>query len=113
MQDKVSQTLPKQQAKYKRYFDKMSCTLIAFTIGQQVYVKLHPLALIAENIKTSVIYNMLPARSTELFKVMDLRSHIIKIDKDGIPKTISFESATPVPTKAYVTTRISLNPNSF
>lgn len=108
MQDRVLLTLPKHQAKYKRYIDKNICTLPTFTIRQQVYSDWYPLGLF-EKQKSSTQYNKLKAHMTGLLTIMDVKSHFITIGKHGIPNTIFICRTTLVPANAYVMTRITHN----
>lgn len=67
-----------------------------------------PPALIAEDKKTSMrCSNLLSLRIGEI-AVMDVKSHIIAIDKDIIQDIISLDRDTPVPTKTALMTRITL-----
>lgn len=43
---------------------------------------------------------------------MNVKSNVITIDEDRTPSTISIDRATPVPTKAHMTTSITPNVNS-
>lgn len=47
MQDKVSHTFPKQNAKYQMYLDKKGSTLPTPTLRPQAYMKRSPFSLIA------------------------------------------------------------------
>lgn len=52
-------------------------------------------------------YNKLLSRKIGLFKVMDVKSDVIKIDIDGIPNSISIHRAKSMPTMTHVTTRVT------
>lgn len=107
MRDKASNYLRKQQARYKRYFDKKGRTLPKLMIGHQVYVDHPPPGFLEDEKKSSTKYIKLLLRTMVLFTVMGLKSHVITIVEVGIPNTIFIERATHVPTKTHGATRIT------
>lgn len=99
----------RRRAKYKRYFSKMVRTLPTFMIGPQIYVNRPSLSFLAAHQKRSKRYNKRLPHTTGLFTVMNVKIHVITIDKNGTLTTISTNGAMPVPTKIHRATRIIPN----
>lgn len=84
-------------------------TFAILTNGQHVYVYHFLLSLVTDDKRISMLNNTLVLRTTRLSTVVDWRSHVIMIDKDGIQNTTFVDRATPVPAKTDGATRITSN----
>lgn len=109
LRNKVVKHLTKKLAKYKWYFEKKVRTLRALTIRQQVYVDHFLFVLNADDKKSSTWHRKLFQGKTRSCVVMDVKRHVVNIDKHGTPSTKSIGRAQLTPTRAHRTTRITPN----
>lgn len=96
MKRKLSNTLQKQQKRYKRYFDRDFRAQPTFQVVQLIYVDRPPLPLLAEDTKRSPLFNRLLPQTAGTSKILEIKKSVITINDDGIPSTISIDHATPV-----------------
>lgn len=93
---KVSETLAQRLARYKLFFDRRVRSILAFKVGQTVYVN-RPLSIILlADRQTSIRYNKLMLRTTGSFKALMVRDHVLTNDDNGITNSISIDRVTPV-----------------
>lgn len=102
LEEKVSNTLKKRQAKYKWYFNNKVRMIPMFAVEKHVYVHRPPPALLKEDKKTSPQNNKLLSQAKGPSTVMYVKSYVININENGILNTISLDEAKPVPTKSHV-----------
>lgn len=99
MNTKVASTLQRQQKWYKRYLDRKLRVQPVFQVVQPFHVYWPTLALLAADMKRSPRCKELRSRWTDPLKILEVRSHGIAIDDNGIPNAIAIDRARPVGNK--------------
>lgn len=86
MQTKVSGTLAKQQARYKKYFERKLRSSPAFTAVQIVYVNRPLLNTLAADRQASIRYNRLLPLTAGPSEILEVRAHVLATEENKIAK---------------------------
>lgn len=95
---KVSEILAQEQAWYSSYYNKQLRNLPAFAVGETVYVNQKTLNIFAADQQASLTHNELMARdrfTTASLKFLEVRDHVLTIDKIRIGRTGPGHKAAP------------------